>query len=944
MTTRYKQIRQFIENKLPSEREAYISAVQMAARLAKADQSAGRSIETYRKQVGQILSRMAQAGHKGETDWWRAYFHYYIQEFDRARELFHKAEAANEDQELYWMDRGRAEYNTGRLTEALQSFEKGYALAEQWGRLQGHHFRWLAKTNRWLGRPQAEATALRNAIEHMWQGGGLDQESLNLAAQRLPRAMLLSGQPEDALDFIQEWYTSNHGRQAELSAEKVEALYQLGQPTEAMEYATRTAAKFKNGDIVYLPRVDKVMDRALMEHGLPAEFFEGGIPVKGGDLVLATALAQSNLPFTAHSTLLSALKDAAEGAPHFLMTVEDPVSGEEQMISVETDPLFFRTYQAACQAIETGSADLATHLLLEAAEIALLQEGTSPLAYCLQRLNGIALDHPRLAQLHVEAVQRFPDDYLTVLHAGRYAFAHGKYEEALDHFQRAATLSPHGRITAPPLVAETLGMLGDDAEALRLFEELLSQDWSKQKPDVVAQCVFAPAMRWAERSGHPLQALRWINSWFKYTKGVITYKDAIPLYLAAGRSALIIDEPALAYHHFKQAAATYAAWLIEPDNAQLRLRDMARTNALVALSALLAGRLEDVEPWLATARNQAGDLDVVGLVSALTLSRSGEVTAAHASLIESERTPLWAQVARLVAGDCRSEGRDDLATELERKALVLEGRAPSVEEALAQLDAQEANLIEARQEAESNRRYQQTARDVFDALVERSGLLPKDHAAYSELKKAIDTGKSLDPEKIAASVLKQLNTQLHKDGVHGDICKSRLGDAWETLDPAVRELLGLTQDYVAYADQHALKDYGPALMYLAKTVEDLLRTDVASTLTRRANNNRTPVPWTEFSLGCAPRRLWGRVREATPQFRQISDNVIQSLPEPVETYMRHSWQEDTQLLADVRNDWAHRHDIISREEFEDVLYAVVGAAGTRTVLGATLVLRKTLQN
>lgn len=945
MAAYFKDLRQLIERKLPKDREAYVSAVQVGARLAKAERAMGRSVDPYRKQVGQILSRMAQAGYRTEVDWWRAYFHYHIQEFDRARELFLKAETDNADRERYWMDRGRAEYNTGRLTEALHSFNRGFTLARRAGQLEGQHFRWLAKTNRWLGHPRAEADALHGALEHMWQQGSMDRESLMLAAQRLPRAMLLSDQPEKVLDFIQEWYTNDHGRHAELSAEKVEALYRLGRAEEAMEYATRTAAKFRNGDIVYFRSMGRVLDRSLTAFGLPREYFDQGEAVGGGDIVLATALAHSNLPFTAHGTLLTALKDAATGAPLLLVNGEDPDSGEAGMTPVEVEPEFLKTYQAACRAIETGRADLATHLLFEAAEIALKQASTYPLSYCLQRLNEVAMDHPRLAQLHVEAVQRFPEDYLILVHAGRYQFARGNHEEALGYFQRTAAASRSGALIAESLVAETLGMLGDDAEALRLFRELLARNWRTQMPDMVAQGVFTPAMRWAERSGHHLQALRWADDWVeKYTIGVVTYKDAVPIYLSAGRSALSIGEPLLAYRHFKRAAATYAAWLIEPDTAQLRLRDMARANALVALAALLAGELDDVEPWLATARSQAGDLDVVSLVSALSLARSGDVPAAHALLVDSERTPLWAHVARLVAPMCRAEGRDDLAAELERKALVVEGQAPTPEEALARLDAQAASLIEARREAEDNRRFQQTARDVFEALVVRSGLLPEDHAAYGELKKAIDIGKPLDPDRIAASVLRQLDKRLRQEGIRGDVCEQRMGAAWAALNPTLRELLSLTQDHVAYAEQHALKDYGPALMYLAKTVEELLRGGVATVLECRASSIHAQVPWREFTLGCASRRMWGRVAEASRPYRQMADGVIRSMPEPVRTYMGRAWEEDARLLADARNDWAHRQDVISRRRFDEVLSAVVGAPETRTVLGATLTLRRILES
>lgn len=948
MADHYKKLRQLIDRQQLPDREAYVQAVQLAARLAKAALAQGVSVETYRKQVSQILLRMTQAGFGAEGDWWRAYFHYYIQEFDRARDLYRRAETKNADRHGYWMDRGRAEYNTGRLMEALQSFERGYGLARQARQLEGQHFRWLAKTNRWLGRYAAESKALHDAVEFMWEGGGFDHDTLHLAARRLPRAMLLTGRPAEVLDFVDEWYARDHGRHAELSAEKVEALYRLGLSDEAMGYAQRTAESFNRGDVVMVSMGGQgqervLLNRSLMDRGFPAGLFENGEPVRGGDLVLAAALAHSNLPFSAHSTLLNALKDAAGDSAGFLVSSEHPETGETELTPVQTQPGFLKTYGAACRAIETGRADLATHLLLEAAEMA-LQDGTVfPLAYCQQRLNEVAADHPRVGQLHVEAAQRFPSEYLVLLHAGRYHLARGQHVEALDCFQAASALSERGALVADPLIAETLGALGDDAEALRLFKELLSRNWRSQAQDVVAQCVFTPAMRWAERSGHHLQALRWADDWVeKYTAGVITYKDSIPIYMVAGRSALTVGEPALAYKQFKRAAATYAAWLIETDQAEVRLRDMARTNAFVALSALLADQVDDVENWLSTARSQAGDLDVVSLVSALSVARSGDVSAAHALLLDSERTPLWAQVARLIAPLCRSGGRDDLASELERKATVIEGRAPTPEEALAQLDAKEARLIEARDEAEKSRGYQQTARNVFEALVVRGGLFPEDHAAFTELKKAIDSGNTIDPERIAAEVLKQLNSRVRREGIQGDLCERRLGAHWASLDPAVRDLLILTQDHVAYAEQHALKDYGPALLYLAKTVEDLLKEGVAAPLERRASSIRTQVPWTEFSLGVAPRRLWGRVHGASAEFKQLTEGVFRGLPEPVATYMRRSWAEDTQLLADARNAWAHRSGVITRDVFDDALSVVVGAPNTRTVLGAVLTLRQTL--
>ena len=207
--------------------------------------------------------------------------------------------------------------------------------------------------------------------------------------------------------------------------------------------------------------------------------------------------------------------------------------------------------------------------------------------------------------MHAETLQRFPEDPRLLLYAAQFHFKHRRYEQALELFKKTAASSPAYAVVANPRITETLGELGEHEVALAQFRALLERDWSTRDPDDVAHHMYAPAMRWAERSGYHLQALVWTDAWLRFTNGVVTFRRSLPIFLTAGRCALSLGRTADAYAHFKRAAAVYGAWLIDTQRSELSLRDMARTSALVALAALLAGETQEVEPWLATARSQA---------------------------------------------------------------------------------------------------------------------------------------------------------------------------------------------------------------------------------------------------------------------------------------------------------------------------------------------------
>lgn len=922
----------------------------------------------YRREAETLIHRLEECGAAGTANWARGYLNHRLYAFDDARKSFAEAEPLMEQSADYWFDRGRLEFDAGNLKSALDAFSQVYTLQKAAGRIAWPTFRWLATTSRWLGQGYEEIVILNEAMEYPWkfarmiknpnQLGGLstgfqtiqiesrgtegnvEAATHRMATERLPRLLISGGKYQEAIDFIQEWYSNGHTRQAEFSALKVEALFGAGEDRRALEYANHMAERLQGGHMRHDPKSNMTVDYEASGIRPPP----GTVSVAGADLVLAAALAHSNQPFSADSTLLTALKAALPVTTAITVIRDDPQTGIPREVHLETNEKVVRSYGAARRALEMGRADLATELLWEVASTALTQREGDILALCLHDLNTIASEQPKLGNLVQEALKVFPQVGGILLEAGRYYQGRGLYNDAFRSFEAAMRI-PDQSLIAEALRAEVVGAAGNSDEALRLFRELLARDWSGRRPASVARTIFQPAVRWAEASGQYLRVMGWAEEWLdRVAGGVYALSGAIPIFEAAGRSAFSIGEYDLSYMFYTRAAAAHVTHFSEAP-LEINLRDVARNSAMTALAAVLAGRPEEVDAWLSVARSQAPDLEVIELVSALAAARTGDVEQAQSILLDAERTALWAQVARLVAQDCREQARDDLADLLERRADVQDGRTPSIEDLLGQLSEKERRLVAARQEAEANSRYREQTRDVLETLVVRSGLLPQDHVSFLALKEAIASGEAYDPDIVLSSVLEHLASRLQGQAARGDACQKLIGPAWMTLEPEIREQLELAQDYVAYALQVELKDYGPAMMYLAKPIESLLRADLARPLANWAAGQRTDVPWDyAFTLGAAPERLFGLLppSDVTPAYQRIVDRLLDAAGPAIRRYIRLDWRTDAQELVNARNDWSHRRDALKRADFERLLPRIVGAPDSPTVLGAALALRQIL--
>lgn len=950
----------------PADLEKLLTAVRLTGLLSGLYLTAGqpRKADGYRRETTNLFHRLQALSAKGEILWVEGMLSGQRQAWEEAERALLQAEPLVGHRPDYWFDRGQMEFDRGRLSLASKAFLRVRELEEQAGRIKGRTFRWLATTYRWLGQSQEEAAILHEAMEYPWhhaperdgrslgldvfkalqiddsgKDGTLETATHAMAMERLPRLLIDEGKHDEAIDLIKEWYSNTHRFQAEFSAMRVEALFRKGDAKRALEYAEHMAGRFKGGHMRYY--ADPKMGRLTIDWDASgARPPSGSVPVRGGDLIIAAALIHSDQPFSGNNRLVEALKDAVPPESGFAVAVGD------RQIPVKASVTFMRAYHAARRAVETGRVDLATDLLWEAATAALEERSPLPLAYCLHELNQIVSDHPKLEHLCHDARQRFPESAEVMLEVGRYHQARSQHAQALTALDLAAR-SPREARYAEPLIAEVIGAAGDQVEALRRFKSVLERDWSNEPLQVVSQAVFAPAIRWAEASGQPFWVLSWVDAWLAKYDRAGNHEEAAPLFEAAGRAALMLKEYRRAHAFHLHAAAAHAARFRSAAPSRINLRDVARNNAMTALSALLAERTGDASIWLETARTQAAGLDVIDLVSALASARSGDFAGAREALLDVERSPLWAQVARLLAQDFRSAGQETWAEDLERKAAVQEGGTLTLEEALDQLGEQERRLLAARREVEANLRYRTQTRNVLETLVVRGGLLPEDHASYRALKEALEAGEAFDPELVLGTVLGHLAERMQGQDIHGDACTRLLGPAWSELDPGLREQLELAQDYVTYADKRELKDYGPALMYLARPLEDLLRMEVARPLVRRAAEQRTDVPWDyEFTLGCAPQRLFGLLpRQAvSPEYSRIVDELLQKLEPSVRRYLRLDWRADAQALVEARNAWAHRRDALGKEDFVRLLPRIVGAPGSDTVLGAALTVRQKLRS
>lgn len=959
----YKRINRLLKHD-PASIEHLVTASQLTGTLATRSRAAGQAqkAEGYELETRNLRKRLQALGAEGEVTWLDGVWSSQRQDWEAAERAFLQAEASVGHRAEYWFDRGKMEFNRGRLSLAKRAFLKAREREEAAGRITGRTFRWLATTCRWLGQAQEEADILHEAMEYPWthtparngtsvglssvqilkiddsgNDGTLETATHTMAMERLPRLLIDAGKYTEAIDLIEEWYSNTHRFQAEFSAMKVEALFGKKDTRTALAYAEHMATRFKGGHLRYYadPRMGKLTVDWEASGARPPS---GSVPVSGGDLIIAAALIHSNQPFSGNNRLLVAFKDAVPVVSGFSVILGD------QQIPVKASVSFMRAYLAARRAVKTGRIDLATELLWEAATVAVEERNPLPLAACIHELSRVAGDHPKLEQLCQDASHRHATSAEIMLEVGRYLQGRGQHEQALAALDLAAR-SPRQVRYAEPLIAEVIGASGNHDEALARFKSILDRDWSREPLSFISEAIFAPAVRWAEENGQLLWVLSWADLWLaKY--GPSNHGEAAPLFEAAGRAALSLREYERAHLYHIHAAAAHAAQFQSSDSADLNLRMVARTNAMTAFSALLAGRIGDVPVWLETARSQAAGLDVTELVSALALARSGDLPAAREALLEVERSSLWAQVARLLAHDCRQAGQEHWAEDLERKAAVQAGETLSLEEALDQLSAQERRLLAARQEVEANHRYREQTRDVLETLVVRSGLLPEDHASYAVFKAALNAGETFDPELILGSVLGHLADNMHGQAIRGDACSLLLGPDWDALEPELREQLELAQDYVAYAKQMNLKDYGPALMYLARPLEVLLRTEVANPLIRRAAAMGTDVPWDyEFTLGCAPQRLFGLLpkQAVSPEYRRIVDDILQAVDPSVRRYIRLDWRADAQALVDARNAWAHRRDALGSSSLQQLLPRVVGAPGSDTVLGAALAVRQNLR-
>ncbi|MFC5849614.1 hypothetical protein [Deinococcus petrolearius] len=834
---------------------------------------------TSQQQYSRLLANLQARGGKYAA---RATFLSACTEGSRAdrRASFDDLEQHFHEDEAYWFERGFNEFRSGRFKAADEHLKRAETLALNDQPQLGRATMYRARIARWLGETAREVELL----QHILEGPCEEKEPLDEAIRYLGPALLRLGRADEALKFAEVWTHFPHGQVVEMCAVHAGALALQGHTDAAQAYAREIGKRLATGDILVGPLGDSTPTRR-----------PDGQPDNRGSQVLSAALSYSGQAFTAQDLLQEAIENESQRAldGHGVNPVKDQLK------------------RARDRARQLNQPEMAEEFGMRLAKLALRDSDRSALVGAQDDLMAHSRADEKLSRLLRESTHRFPDEAEFHLQLGLYALQRGHWAPAQEALSAAVA---RGSSYAGVLLAIAESELLDKNESTRVQQAVGAFIWHDQDERLPGYMLL-PVLEWAERHGHYSSGVQWAERW----RPVMYLEPGDhQAYLAvelAGRCALAAGD----YDQSRFWIGQALEFRITNSNfgwdAALPLSETARLNSLAALAAHLTGHPADARDYLSTAERQNPSDPFALSVRAYFEAVEGNHDAAYASITRvAAPNVAWLSMAQRLEKLFSAASREDLAERLKRRAALERDAVTALSQLEEQLNVTSTQLLDDQARA---RRLERMNALMMNRIFAATAV---SDPASEKLKRLLSVGDEEQFDTELQLLLGTISTQQNQAAERR--IQEALASCWAKLPQVVRDRLVAAEKTEALIEQQGDADYGIPLICVATALEQCIRFAVmepAVAKTRRASSGSSSR--VHLTLGSAA-YLFPVAED--PKLHQALQQMMARLPSRTQNYLGGEWSRDVNVVAKLRNEWAHGKRAIRREEYLNMLRKTIG--------------------